>query len=178
MGLFFRFLTYPHNPSPDSYCQGLGKGKKKRKRCRGKWEKAKTEPLRTLNQGEGNTVLRMFAGWYLGQKVRAGKQAGNKHTGRRVEIPKWQNRWQFQARLCLVLDDTGIEIQKEFWPSELGWKLHTLLFLPSPIHMSSAIKWKKTGFEFLNIWAYVARFYLRYTHCSPTDISAHGNLRS
>lgn len=29
LGLFFRFLTYPHNPSPDSYCQGLGKGGKK-----------------------------------------------------------------------------------------------------------------------------------------------------
>lgn len=42
--------------------EGKGKARGREDSFRGKWEEAKPEPHRSLNQGEGNTVLRIFAG--------------------------------------------------------------------------------------------------------------------
>lgn len=74
----------------------------------------KTKPIRSLKQNEGNAVPRMFAS-LSGAERESRKIGWALHRGRRVEIPKWQEQVTTSGKtLCLVLDDTDIEIQKEF----------------------------------------------------------------
>lgn len=68
--------------------------------------------------------------------------------GTNTQEGEWndRNRRQFQAiPSCLVLDDTGVKIQKEFWPSELGWKLHvpSVPFVPHTCQLCNQMEKKK-----------------------------------
>lgn len=59
-------------------------------------------------------------------------------------------KWKQQVRIphkaiCLVLGNTDTKIQKQFWPSEQGWKLHTLFipFFPHKCQFYNQMKKKK-----------------------------------
>lgn len=93
----------------------------------------KTEPLRSLKQDGGNAALRMFAS-LSGAESESRKigwaQTQRKKNGNPQMAGTGDN---FRQNPLSYFDDTGIEIQTEFWPSELGWKRQVVsipFFLP------------------------------------------------
>lgn len=143
LGLFFRFLTYPHNPSPDSYCQGLGKGGKKERGAEESGKKQRQNHLGPWTKEKGTQCSGCLQDDTWGRESEQENRLGtNTQEGewKSLNDKTGDNSRQDSVLFWMI---QVLRFRRNFGHLNLAGSYTLLLFFPSPIHISSAIKWKK-----------------------------------